>query len=319
MHRIHSYCSQKILLLLIWIAFVPAFAQSGQNGAAKSNGKPLRLFIIGNSFSGNAAKFLPELSKEGGHELIIGRAELGGCSLQRHWDHAAAAEANPEDEKGKPYKGKSLKMLLSEGTWDVVTLQQYSMLSGDVDTYQPYASKLYEYIKKLQPNARIVFHQTWAYRSDADGYGQVAKGKLAQSEQEMWEKSRAAYRRIADELNTVVIPVGDAFWTMSSDPKWSYKKDKTFDFANPVKPNVPDQTNSLHVGYRWTDDKLTFDSHHANDSGCFLGSLVWYGFLFDESPAKLAFVPAQVPQPLAQQLKKVAWSTVKKETKAAVK
>src|SRR5690606_17067374 len=116
---------------------------------------------------------LPDLAKEGGHELVIGRAELGGCSLERHWNHAAAAEADPEDPKGKPYKGKSLKMLLGEGTWDVVTLQQYSLLSGDVNTYRPFAKQLYDYVKKLQPNAEVVFHQTWAYRSDAKAFGKI--------------------------------------------------------------------------------------------------------------------------------------------------
>ncbi len=40
---------------------------------------------------------------------------LGGCSLERHWKHAEKAEANPNDKEGKPYKGKSLRMLLSEG------------------------------------------------------------------------------------------------------------------------------------------------------------------------------------------------------------
>jgi hypothetical protein len=42
------------------------------------------LFLIGNSFSQNAAKYLPQLAQEGNHPLIIGRAEIGGCSLQKH-------------------------------------------------------------------------------------------------------------------------------------------------------------------------------------------------------------------------------------------
>ncbi|GAB3321474.1 DUF4886 domain-containing protein [Larkinella ripae] len=279
--------------------------------AAKTRVQAVRLFIIGNSFSGNAAKYLPELSKEGGHQLTIGRAELGGCSLQRHWELAEAAEANPDDPKGKAYNGKSLKMLLSDGTWDVVTLQQYSMLSGDVETYRPYARKLYDYIKKLQPNARIVFHQTWAYRSDADGFGKIAGETLARSEQEMWAKSRAAYRTIARELGTSVIPTGDAFWQVSSDPQWGYQKDAHFEARNAQAPKLPNQDHSLHVGYAWNQDKLAFDSHHANDAGCYLGALVWYGFLFNESPVNLTFVPEKVPADFAAQLRKTAWKTVR--------
>lgn len=305
-----SLLRYRQLSLTLWLLCVIPWASAQK--------KPLRLFLIGNSFSQNATQFLPELSKEGGHALIIGRAELGGCSLQRHWEHAAAAEADPKDEKGKPYNGKSLKMLLSEGTWDVITLQQYSKISTDLSTYQPYAAKLYEYVHKLQPNARIVFHQTWAYRSDSEDFGQLTGGGEAKSEKEMWEKSRAAYRTVAAALHTTVIPTGDAFWQISADPKWAYRKDKQFDFKNPPQSTLPSQTHSLHVGYSLNKEKMNFDSHHAGPAGCYLGALVWYGFLFQESPVRLTFRPETVPADFAGQLRKTAWNTVKKELKASV-
>ncbi|UFH53441.1 DUF4886 domain-containing protein [Spirosoma sp. KNUC1025] len=271
--------------------------------------------MIGNSFSQNASKYLPQLSKEGGHELVIGRAEIGGSSLQRHWDHAEAAERNPDDPNGKPYGGKSLKMLLSEGVWDVVTIQQASILSGNVDTYQPYARKLYEYVKKLQPNATVVFHQTWAYRTDSKDFSQIAKGDSAKSAREMWEKSRAAYHTVADELAIPIIPNGDAFWRVNSSAKWAYHNDNSYDFRQAHSTALPDQTHSLHVGYSLNKDRLAFDSHHANDAGCYLGALVWYSFLFGESPVKLSFRPEAVDPDFASELKKVAWSTVKKTKK----
>lgn len=294
-----TYC----LVLVILLAHT-AYAQSAAD--------TLRLFLIGNSFSQNATRYLPQMAAEGGHPLLIQRAELGGCSLQRHWDHAAAYEADSLDPKGKPYKGKSLKMLLSEGTWDIVTLQQYSMHSADPATYEPYASKLYAYIKALQPQAKIVFHQTWAYRSDADGFGQTGEGELATSEREMWEKSRKAYHTIAEKLHVGIIPVGDAFWKNSSDAKWGYQKDTKFDVKAARYPALPNQTHSLHAGYRWTNDKkLGFDSHHANEAGCYLGGLVWYGFLFGESPLKVSYVPKEVPAAFAAHLKQVADMTLR--------
>ncbi|RRB01122.1 DUF4886 domain-containing protein [Larkinella rosea] len=318
--RLPALFAAVVFLLLVFTGKI-AVSQTGSPGNTenKKKGSPLHLFIIGNSFSGNAAKYLRELSEEGGHELTIGRAELGGCSLQRHWEIAEAAEANPDNPKGKAYNGKSLKMLLSEGKWDVVTLQQYSMLSGDVDSYRPYAKKLYDYIKKLQPSANIVFHQTWAYRADADGFGQVAQGVLAKSEKEMWEKSRAAYHTIARELGASLIPTGDAFWRISSDSKWGFQKDTGFDYSQPQAPNLPNQNHSLHMGYTWNNNKLGFDSHHANAAGCYLGSLVWYGFLFHESPVRLKFVPEGVADDFAAQLKKTAWTTVQTVGKSSVK
>ncbi|MVM37777.1 DUF4886 domain-containing protein [Spirosoma sp. HMF3257] len=301
---------QNVFLFLLLFAVKTAIAQPVSDGK-----QPLRLFLIGNSFSQNATRYLPELSKEGGHELVIGRAELGGSSLQRHWEHAEAAEMNPDDPKGKPYGGKSLKMLLSDGVWDVVTIQQASILSGDVETYRPYARKLYEYIKRLQPKATVVFHQTWAYRSDSKDFSQIAKGDSARSAQEMWEKSRAAYHTIASELGIAIIPNGDAFWRMNEKAKWAYHSDNSFTINQARPPALPDQTHSLNMGYRWDKDKLAFDSHHANDAGCYLGALVWYGFLFDESPVKLTFCPDGVDRKFATQLKKTAWSVVRQEKK----
>ena len=129
--------------------------------------KTVRLFIIGNSFSGNAAAFLPQLAAEGRINLEIGRAELGACSLERHWKLAEANE--------KAYKGKSLHEMLSDGAWDIVTIQQYSLLSGDPATYAPYARKLVDMIRSLQPKAKIFIHQTWAYRNDATGFGRITE------------------------------------------------------------------------------------------------------------------------------------------------
>lgn len=272
----------------------------------------LRLFLIGNSFSQNATRYLPQLAAEGGHPLKIGRAELGGCSLQRHWEIAEAAEKNPEDPKGKAYNGKSLRELLSAGKWDVVTIQQNSMNSGDVTTYSPYARKLFDLIKSIQPKARIVIHQTWAYRSDSKKFTQIAENQHAANAREMWEKSRAAYHTIAKELGIDILPVGDAFWKINSDPKTAYKPDASFDLENAQYPALPDQTYSLHAGYRWDNNKkFAFDSNHANEAGCFLGGLVWYGALFKESPVKLKFRPEKVDEAFDVVLKKTAWDVVK--------
>jgi len=75
---------------------------------------------------------------------------------------------------------------------------------------------------------------------------------------------------------------------------------------------LPVQVNSLHQGYSWDKNKkLVFDSHHANDAGCYLGGLVWYTYLFEESPVRLKFVPKTVSPDFAVYLKKVAKRTVK--------
>ena len=295
--------------LIWWVMSVTAlFSGTGYGGTGDNAiSDTLRLFLIGNSFSQNATRYLPQLATEGGHPLKIGRAELGGCSLQRHWEIAEAAEKNPDDPKGKAYGGKSLRQLLSVGKWDVVTIQQNSMNSGDVSTYRPYAKKLYDLVKSIQPKARIVMQQTWAYRTDAKKFTQTAENQFASNAEEMWQKSRAAYHTIASELGIALFPVGDAFWKVNSDAKTAYRPDMAFKSTEAQYPALPDQTNSLHVGYKYDNSKkLAFDANHANEAGCFLGGLVWYAVLFNESPAKLKFRPDAVGEVFDRKLKKVA-------------
>lgn len=300
---------KKLLWLLMPIALISVLMSRPMTQPAQA--RTLRVFLIGNSFSQNATTYLPQFAKEGGHEIILGRAEGSGYTMQQHWDAVEAAEANPADAKGKPYAGKSLRELLSAGTWDIVTIQQGSIASSYVDSYRPYAAKLYDFVKKLQPQAEVVVHETWPYRSDAPDFSYVAaNGVKAQSNREMYEKLLVAYHTVAAELGARLIPTGDAFWRVASDSQWGYKKDLKFDFANPVAPNLPDQTNSLNEGYRWDGGKLVLDPRHANEAGKYLGGLVWYGVLFGESPEKVTSAPPSIPAPFAAHLRQVAALTL---------
>ncbi|MDQ1142890.1 MAG: DUF4886 domain-containing protein [Pedobacter agri] len=296
---ISNYLSAQffIITLLLFTTTLHVFGQQ----------KPLRLFLIGNSFSQNASKFLPEISESGGHQLVIGRAELPGCELKRHWESVVTNDQDASNPKGKPYGGKSLRELLESGNWDVVTIQQYSLLSGDSNTYQPYAQNLYKLIKQLQPHAEVVIHQTWAYRADAKNFGKIAGEERAKDQNEMWMKSRAAYHHLAQTLKLRIVPVGDAIQRVNTNPKWGFKIDTTFNYESAEYPNLPNQTHSLNVGYHYDKNKkLTFDPNHANDAGCYLAGLVWYQFLFDGDPNKIKFLPQGIDKEFAKVLKTAA-------------
>lgn len=301
--------------LTLFLLFLPVFVQ------AQEGRRTIKVFLIGNSFSQDASTFLPQLAREADVELIIGRAELGGCSLQRHWEIVEAFEADPNDPKGRSYKGKSLKELLAADTWDYITIQQYSKHSTDVDTYRPYAHKLFEYVKTLQPQAEVVVHQTWAYRADSGDWGRINENEDTKSEKEMYESSRSAYHTIANELGVRILPVGDAFWAAGQNRKFKFQRDPSFNYKTPAKGQLPDEKNSLHVGVRWTGDdgeKYNFDSHHASTAGRFLGSLVWYGVMFNESPVKVRFVPDGVSPEFARHLKKTAAKVLRTNAKRKI-
>lgn len=272
----------------------------------------LRVFVIGNSFSNNATKYLPELVKEKGKLLEIGRAEIGSGSLQNHWDGVLAFEANPTDPKGLLYGGKSLKTLLMDGNWDVVSVQQYSLLSADESSYEPYATNLYDFIKKVQPKAKVVIHQTWAYRTDAKNFGRITAGGNAQSAEEMWINIEAANRKVANRLQVEVVPTGAAFWEVSADPKWAFVRDQSIDPDKFVYPKVTNEPTSLHYGYTWgADGKIAVDYNHASTAGCYLGALVWYGFSFNDDVTTVSYRPDAVSEEFAERLKIAAKKALK--------
>ena len=115
----------------------------------------LRLLVIGNSFSNNATRFLPDLAIEQGKKLKLAKAQIGGSSLERHWQSVEIAMNYPDSSKGKPYNGKSLLDFLTSDDWDIVTIQQVSMLSCDTSEYRPFAKYVYDYIKKFQPDQKL--------------------------------------------------------------------------------------------------------------------------------------------------------------------
>ncbi len=287
-------------LSLLWLALIVTSVEA----------RTLRLFVIGNSFSQNATHYLPAIAQEGGHELILKKAQAGGCFLERHWNALAAALADPRDPAGQLYGGHTLPELLGDERWDVITLQQVSWLSGDPSSYHPFFDDLSAYLRRVQPQAEQVVHQIWAYRVDADRYGQVAPGRNAANQAEMWKATRAAYRDVARQFGLRLLPVGDAFQAVHEDPVWGYQPDPTIAEQTYVEPAVPAQPHSLHVGYRWKDGKFGKDANHANVAGEYLGALVWYGVLFGESPTEVRFVPPGLEADFAAHLRQVAADTV---------
>jgi hypothetical protein len=159
-------------------------------------------------------------------------------------------------------------------------------------------------------------HQTWAYRCDDPRFATKSPKPGEPATQEaMYRGLTNAYRTIVEELGARLIPVGDAFHRADTDPQWGYRPDKEFDFKNAQPPALPDQTHSLHVGWRWAkqkDDttKLSMDGHHANTAGEYLGACVFYEVLFGDNVVGNAFVPPGVDPAYARFLQETAHQAV---------
>ena len=141
--------------------------------------KVIRILAIGNSFSEDAVEqYLYDLGKDAGYELIIGNAYRGGQGLESHWKEAMSDGNSFEYRKiiqGKKYNRhhQTLKSIITDESWDYITLQQVSQDSGNPDTYEPFLTNLIAYVKSLATNDRMKlgFHMTWAYSGDSTHSG----------------------------------------------------------------------------------------------------------------------------------------------------
>ena len=286
--------------------------------ATAKQSKTVRLLTVGNSFSGNATEYLGKIAQAAGNVLVHRSASIGGGTMAQHWAKVEQYEKEPQDPRGLYASKRSLKQELQAEPWDIVTIQQASIVSHDLSTYRPFAAQLRDYIKKFAPQAEVVVHQTWAYRRDDPRFTKPssAPGQPA-TQQAMHEGLTKAYETIAAELGARIIPTGDAFQLANTDPAWSYQPDPKFDLKNAQPPALPDQTHSLNVGYQWkkgTDGKttLTMDGHHASAAGKYLAACVWYELLFNESVAGNSFVPKEISADDARYLQKAAHQAVEK-------
>jgi hypothetical protein len=306
--------TNRILAILLTVLSLA----TGVPAAEVANAKTVRLLTVGNSFSRNATRYLADLATAGGHELIHRPIVVGGASLQLHAEKAQKYDQNAQDEAGLYADGRDLQHELAEQPWDFVTIQQASLKSHDLDTYRPYAGQLCEYIRKHAPGAKLLVHQTWAYRCDDPRFAvKSPKPGEPATQLAMYQGLANAYRTIAEELGARLIPVGDAFYLADTDPRWGYRPDTQFDFKAAQPPALPNQTHSLHVGWRWAkqkDDKMAFgmDGHHANAAGEYLGACVFYEVLFGDTVVGNAFVPAGLDPAYAKFLQETAHQAVVK-------
>ena len=158
------------LILAICIQAQPKYP----NYPLPQNPDTLRILAIGNSFSDDATQYLPDLLEAAGiHNVILGRLYIGGCTLERHCkeyetnghEYVYMKSTHNRWETIKRHKQGSFMDGLGDEPWDIITMQQGSPKSGRYESYDPWLGKLIEIVRKncSNPEAAIVWHQTWAY------------------------------------------------------------------------------------------------------------------------------------------------------------
>ena len=130
----------------------------------------MKVLSIGNSFSGNAQRYLHRLAQHNGVNMRTVNLFIGGCSLQTHYWNML----DDRDDYSYVFNGEgtglkvSIRQALRSDSWDVITLQQASPYSPNFATYTPYIEELAAYVRKYSPHAKIILHETWAYAEGSD-------------------------------------------------------------------------------------------------------------------------------------------------------
>ncbi len=141
------------------------------------SGKTIKVLAIGNSFSQDAVEqYLYELAKAQGDSLVIGNAYIGGCSIERHYTNLLGDSAAYDYRKvvggvKAEYKKVTLKRIIRDEHWDLITLQQASQLSGIPRSFALLPA-LKQEISKYTSSFQTPFawHMTWAYANDLNSW-----------------------------------------------------------------------------------------------------------------------------------------------------
>jgi hypothetical protein len=214
------------------------------------------VLFLGNSYTAgnNLPSMIEELARSAGLHVTTGALTRGGTTLAEHL-------ADPETAS-----------TLDDSTWNVVVLQEASMIPAAEDLRQtemyPAGRELATQIRHA--DAQPLLFSTWAY---SGGWPEVGLPAYAT----MQAAVDGGYATLAHELGTARAPVGAA---------WSE--------ALRQMPDVP----------LWTED-----GSHPSLYGSYLAACVLYGTILRRSPEGLDY-HAGVPAPKAAQLQAIAWAAV---------
>lgn len=218
-----------------------------------NDSKAIKILSIGNSFSEDSTKWLYDIAKSSGVDVIIGNVYYSGCTLEKHWSNAEnnvaaysyykhSSDGNTKIEK------QTMKDCIKDEKWDYITFQQYSGDSGLYNTFQPYLNNLISYVKGLSTNDKVKFalNMTWAYAGDSTNEHFI---NYSNNQIYMYNLIVNAYQQaLSDTDIDIIIPCGTAI-----------------------------QNGRTNEALNLVGDELTRDGYHLNEGiGRYIAGLTFY-------------------------------------------
>lgn len=234
----------------------------------------IKLLAIGNSFSQDAINnHLYEVLESAGYEeIILGNMYIGGCSLDTHWANMKNGSADytyyyrsSETNGWRTTYNQTLATAMAEEEWDYITIQQVSGSSGKIGDYGNLDNAL-NWINdnKSNPNAKILWHMTWAYDEVNQNSGFANYGN----------DQMTMYRMILDTVNAKVA------------------SHNLIDGIIPSGTSIQNMRTSSKVA---ASSLCESDGYHLSAKiGDYIAALTWYAYLSGDDVSYLAYQPGEV-------------------------
>lgn len=226
----------------------------------------LKVLAIGNSFSTDAMYWLYNIADDYGIDnIVLGNLYISGASLEKH-----ATKLKANEPAYKYYKNTFGTWITNENAylidgiadedWDVIAFQQVSGSSGKPETFEPYLTEVMDYVtaNKTNPDAKYVWHATWAYENDTKNKSFV---NYNNSQDEM-------YAAINDAVQNTILT------------------DERFDYIIPCTTAVQNARKNLNTRITRSDGY-----HMSLQLGRYIVALTWFHAITGNEIADIDYVP----------------------------
>lgn len=183
----------------------------------------MHILSIANSFGQDAQAYLHQIAASAGVALEAVNLFIGGCSLETHHENWLNDQADYllEINGESTERQVSIREALEMRDWDCITLQQASHFSGMPETYEPHMSVLVKAIRESCPDARLYFHETWAYEHDSEheGFAHYDRDQAL-----MFDRISEAARLTSARHDLTLIPAGNLIQRLREEAHFDVKR-----------------------------------------------------------------------------------------------
>ncbi len=250
------------------------------------NKELIKVLMIGHSFAVNSAQYVSQMVADFGGNLEITVLHYPGCTLEQHYDFYNNDEAVFQVYRnGYQINTESVtsKSVLEGEKYDFITFQGHSVAMDDIKTYEKLVP-LWKIVKKHQPEAQFMIHQTWSlcWRRNIGNYPAKNIGR------DQFTKVEKCFKEAAKRIGNVpIVTVGEAIQLAK----------ESGDFSNDYGKRT-----SIYA------DEVS----HLSDKGKYLAACVWAQFMYkDEIDVRQnTYMVSGVSQTERQKLAEIAYKVV---------